>query len=110
MSLLHFMRNKVYIKSIYCFTHVRNVIKGGLQAVIIIIINWDLNVSSIAESYVTVSAREAAAALELATSRKEDTLIFAAVGLPLNCGNTLGPFNASACQLLANLGGKISQS
>ena len=64
----------------------------------------------LAESYVTGLAREAGAAVELATYRKEEKCasigsdyLFAPIAV-----ETLGPMNTSACQLFANLGIKIS--
>ena len=66
----------------------------------------------LAESYVTGSAREAGAAAELATSRKEgkyanigSQYLFAPIAV-----ETLGPMNTSACQLFGNLGRRISLS
>jgi len=64
----------------------------------------------LAESYVTGSAREAGAAASLAASRKEEK--YASIGseylfAPIVV-ETLGPINASARQIFANLGRKIS--
>ena len=74
---------------------------------------WDVTVTCpLAESYVTGFAREAAAAAELAASRKEEKYanigsqyLFAPIAV-----DTLGPLNTSACQLFGNLGRKISSS
>ena len=74
---------------------------------------WDVTViCSLAESYVTGSAREAGAAAELAASRKEEK--YASIGSEYRFApiavETLGPMNTSAPQLFANLGRKISAS
>jgi len=66
----------------------------------------------LAESYVTGSAREAGAAAEFAASRKEKK--YASIGseyffAPIAV-ETLGPMNTSACQLIVNLGKKISSA
>ena len=66
-------------------------------------------ICALAESYVTGSAREAGSATELAASRKEEK--YASIGsnylfAPIAV-ETLGPMNASSCQLFANLGTKI---
>jgi len=67
---------------------------------------WDVTVTCpLAESYVTGSAREGGAAAELAASRKEEKYLFAPIAV-----ETLGPLNTSACQLIGNLGRKISSS
>jgi len=74
---------------------------------------WDVTViCPLAESYVTESAREAGDAAELAASRKEEK--YASNGseylLAPIAVETLGPMNTLACQLLANLGRKISSA
>jgi len=76
-------------------------------------LSWDVTVvCPLAESYVTGSAREAGAAAELATSRKEEKYdnvggqyLFAPIAV-----ETLGGLNTSACQLFANMGRKISST
>jgi len=66
----------------------------------------------LAESYVTGSAREAGAAVELAASRKEEKYanISSQYLLAPIAVETLGPLNTSAGQLFGNLGRKISSS
>jgi len=72
---------------------------------------WDVTViCPLAGSYVTRSAREDGAAAERAASHKEEK--YANIGSqylfsPIAV-ETLGPLNTSACQLLGNLGRKIS--
>jgi len=74
---------------------------------------WDVTViCPLVEAYVTGSTREAGAAAELASSRKEEK--YASIGseylfAPIAV-ETLGPMNTSACQLFANLGRKISSA
>ena len=66
----------------------------------------------LAESYVTGSACEASAAADLATFCREEK--YASIGSQYLFVSftveTLGPMNTSACQLVANLGRKISSN
>jgi len=73
---------------------------------------WDVTViCSLAESYVTRSAREGGAAAERASHKEEkyanigSQYLFAPIAV-----KTLGPLNTSVCQLFGNLGRKISSS